>query len=48
MEIDHKSRQRVFHYLVEDHAKRMPDKPCLVMDDRVLSYAGPGAWWRAA
>jgi crotonobetaine/carnitine-CoA ligase len=38
MKIDHKSRERVFHYLVEDHAKRMPDKPCLVMNDRVLTY----------
>jgi len=38
MEIDQKSRERVFHYIVEDHARRMPDKPCLVMNDRVLTY----------
>jgi len=34
-----KSRRLVFHYLVEDHARATPDKPCLVMDDRVLTYA---------
>lgn len=38
MDIDHKSRERVFHYLVEDHASRMPDKICLVMDDRSMTY----------
>ena len=34
-----KSRKLVFHYLLEDHAKRTPTKPCLMMQDRVLSYA---------
>jgi carnitine-CoA ligase len=34
-----KSRQQVFHYLVEDHARRHPAKPCLVMDERTLSWA---------
>ena len=38
MNIDQKSRDRVFHYLVEDHARRMPDKICLVMDERSLTY----------
>ena len=34
-----KSRELVFHYLVEDHARRTPGKPCLVMHDRTLTYA---------
>ena len=34
-----KSRRMVFHYLVEEQARRQPEKPCLVMDDRVLTYA---------
>lgn len=34
-----KSRDLVFHYLVEDHARRAPGKLCLVMDDRTLTYA---------
>ena len=38
MTIDQKSRERVFHFLVEDHARRMPDKICLVMDERSLTY----------
>lgn len=34
-----KSRALVFHYLLEEHARRTPGKPCLVMRERVLSYA---------
>jgi crotonobetaine/carnitine-CoA ligase len=34
-----KSGRLVFHYLVEAHARATPDKPCMVMDDRVLTYA---------
>jgi carnitine-CoA ligase len=34
-----KSRDLVFHYLVEERARRTPDKACLVMNDRRLTYA---------
>lgn len=34
-----KSRDIVFHYLLERHARNQPDKPLLVMNDRVLTYA---------
>ena len=34
-----KSRQIVYHYLLEDHAKRHPDKPLLLMGGRAMSYA---------
>jgi crotonobetaine/carnitine-CoA ligase len=34
-----KSSSLVFHYLLERHARTTPDKPCLMMNDRVLSYA---------
>ena len=34
-----KDRARVFHYILEDHAARQPDKPFLVMRERMLSYA---------
>jgi crotonobetaine/carnitine-CoA ligase len=34
-----KSRRIVYHYLLEDHAKRQPDKPLLMMGDRVMTYA---------
>jgi len=34
-----KSSRLVFHYLLEQHARVAPDRPCLVMNDRVLSYA---------
>ena len=30
--------ERVFHYLLEDRARSVPDKPCLVMETRTLSY----------
>ena len=33
-----KSRKLVFHYLVEDFAKTQPDKPLLMMNDRIMSY----------
>jgi crotonobetaine/carnitine-CoA ligase len=33
-----KSRRIVYHYLLEDHAKRHPDKPLLLMNDRGMSY----------
>jgi len=39
MTVSEKSRQIVYHYLLEDHAKRQPDKPLLLMGDRVMSYA---------
>lgn len=38
MEPHRKSRELVFHYLLEEHARQTPAKPCLVMGDRVLSY----------
>src|SRR5215210_8013090 len=34
-----KSSTLVFHYLDEERARRTPDKICLVMDDRRLTYA---------
>jgi len=34
-----KSRKIVFHYLLEDHADHHPDKPLLLMGERVMSYA---------
>jgi crotonobetaine/carnitine-CoA ligase len=34
-----KSRELVFHYLVEERARRTPDKVCLVMNNRRLTYA---------
>ncbi len=37
--VENKSRGLVFHYIVEDHARRNPGKACLVMDDRTLTYA---------
>ena len=33
-----KSRERVLHFIVEDRARRHPGKPCLVMDDKTLTY----------
>ena len=33
-----KSRELVLHYIVEDRARRHPGKPCLVMDDKTLTY----------
>ena len=37
--MENKSRSIVYHYLLEDHAKRHPDKPLLMMHDRVMTYA---------
>ena len=34
-----KSRKLVYHYLLEEHARQTPDKPCLVMSDRTLTWA---------
>src|SRR5476649_2777327 len=34
-----KSRSIVYHYLLEDHARRQPDKPLFLMGDRVVTYA---------
>ncbi len=34
-----KSRRIVYHYLLEDHARRQPDKPLFLMGDRVVTYA---------
>lgn len=34
-----KSRKLVYHYLLEEHARQTPDKPCLMMGDRTLSWA---------
>jgi crotonobetaine/carnitine-CoA ligase len=39
MSVSAKSRRIVYHYLLEDHAKRQPDKPLLLMGDRVITYA---------
>jgi crotonobetaine/carnitine-CoA ligase len=39
MTVSAKARQIVFHYLLEDHATRHPDKPLLLMGDRAMSYA---------
>ncbi len=33
-----KSRRIVYHYLLEDHARRQPDKPLFLMGDRVVTY----------
>jgi crotonobetaine/carnitine-CoA ligase len=38
MTVSAKARSIVFHYLLEDHAKRHPDKPLLMMGDRVMTY----------
>ncbi len=37
--MESKSRGIVYHYLLEDHARRHPDKPLLMMHDQVMSYA---------
>jgi crotonobetaine/carnitine-CoA ligase len=37
--VSEKSRHIVYHYLLEDHAKRQPDKVLLMMGDRVMTYA---------
>ena len=39
MTIDAKSREMVFHYLVEAHARTNPNKPALMMGDTVLTWA---------
>src|ERR1700733_9890540 len=39
MTVSTKARQIVYHYLLEDHARRHPDKPLLLMGDRVMTYA---------
>jgi crotonobetaine/carnitine-CoA ligase len=39
MTVSPKARQIVYHYLLEDHAKRHPDKPLLLMSDRTMTYA---------
>ena len=39
MTIDAKSREMVFHYLVEAHARTTPNKPALMMGDTVLTWA---------
>ena len=39
MSVSEKSRHIVYHYLLEDHAKRQPDKVLLMMGDRVMTYA---------
>jgi crotonobetaine/carnitine-CoA ligase len=39
MSVSEKSRRIVYHYLLEDHAKRQPGKPLLLMGDRAMSYA---------
>lgn len=33
-----KSRRIVYHYLLEDHASRQPDKPLFLMGDRTVTY----------
>src|SRR4051812_2064668 len=38
MTVTEKSRKIVYHYLLEDHAKRHPDKPLLLMRDRTMTY----------
>jgi pyruvate dehydrogenase E2 component (dihydrolipoamide acetyltransferase) len=38
MTVSAKARKIVFHYLLEDHARRHPDKPLLLMGDRTMSY----------
>lgn len=37
--MDARDRELVFHYILEDHAGRQPDKPFLVTRDRSLTYA---------
>jgi crotonobetaine/carnitine-CoA ligase len=39
MDVTEKSRRIVFHYRLEAHARNHPDKPLLMMNDRVMSYA---------
>jgi crotonobetaine/carnitine-CoA ligase len=39
MPVTEKSRRIVYHYLLEAHAVRHPDKPLLMMHDRVMTYA---------
>lgn len=39
MQIDAKSRELCFPYIVEANAQRLAAKPALVMDDRVLTWA---------
>ena len=39
MTIDAKSSSMVFHYIVEEHARRSPDKSALVMGDTVLTWS---------
>src|SRR5471030_2577623 len=39
MTVSEKSRRIVYHYLLEDHARRHPDKPLLLMGERAMSYA---------
>jgi crotonobetaine/carnitine-CoA ligase len=39
MSVSQKSRGIVYHYLLEDHARRHPDKPLFLMHDRVMTYA---------
>jgi crotonobetaine/carnitine-CoA ligase len=39
MSVTGKSRRIVYHYLLEDHARRHPDKPLLLMGDQVMTYA---------
>lgn len=38
-----KSRRLVFHYIIEDNAAAVPDKPFLVSRERSLTYAGANA-----
>ncbi|MDB5393382.1 MAG: putative crotonobetaine/carnitine-CoA ligase [Rhodospirillales bacterium] len=38
MSVSTKARSIVYHYLLEDHAKRHPDKPLLLMNDRTMTY----------
>jgi crotonobetaine/carnitine-CoA ligase len=39
MAISEKSRGIVYHYLLADHANKHPDKPLLMMNERVMTYA---------
>src|SRR5271156_472583 len=39
MTVSTKAREIVYHSLLEDHARRHPDKPLLLMGDRVMTYA---------
>lgn len=38
-----KSRQRVFHYILEDRAAAAPDKPFLITRERILTYGETNA-----